>query len=301
MSWRFIYIRNADKLNSNLDNLVISQDQKEFEIPLIDINTVLLEDYKTVITSRLLAKMVEFKIQLVVCDNSMLPCAVLTPIGKYYREYKTQKIQLSLDNNRKSEIWASVVKEKISNQFKVLDKINGNKEKKDMIFNFLQNVENGDVTNREGLAAKVYFREMFGEGFSRNDDSTITNSALNYGYTIIRNCFCRAIVGLGLIPSIGIFHKNEFNSFNLADDLMEVYRPIVDLWVKNNIKDEESLSKNHKLKLINILNGYVRYGNEKITVSNSIEKYVKRMVDFMENKKLDINYPDILSFVEDEL
>lgn len=301
MSWRFIYIKNADKLNTNLNSLVLSQDGKEFEIPLEDINTILLEDYKTVVTSRLLARLVDFKIQLVVCDNSMLPCAILTPIGKYHREYKMQKIQLSLDEEKKGELWANIVKKKISNQLLVMDRFNCEEDKKNMLYKFIGEVEHGDITNREGLAAKVYFRSLFGDKFSRNNDETIINSSLNYGYTIIRNCFCRAIVGLGLIPSIGIFHKNELNSFNLADDLMEIYRPLIDLWVKNNIKNEEFLDKSHKLRLINILNGSIQYGNENITVGSSIEKYVKRVINFMEDKECEIVYPDILSFVEDEL
>ena len=207
MSWRFLYIKNADKLNINLDNLIITQDGKESNIPLSDINTILIEDYKTVITSRLMAKIVEFKIQLVVCDNSMLPCAILTPIGKYHREYKMQKKQLSLNQDIKNKLWANIIKEKISNQLIVMKEFSKNKDKEDILSTFIKEVEDGDITNREGLAAKIYFRELFGENFSRNNEDTIINASLNYGYTIIRNCFCRAIVGLGLIPSIGIFHK----------------------------------------------------------------------------------------------
>ena len=301
MSWRFLYIKNADKINVNLDNLVLTQDGKEYVIPLSDINTILLEDYKTVITSRLLARMVEFKIQLVVCDNSMLPCGVLTPIGKYHREYKMQKMQLGLTDERKSEIWRIIVREKISNQLAVMSEFSSNLDREEMLIKFSKEVELGDITNREGLAAKVYFRELFGEDFSRNEGDTIVNSSLNYGYTIIRNCFCRAIVGLGLIPSIGIFHKSELNSFNLADDLMEVYRPVIDRWVKININNQEFLNKDIKLRLINILNGTIRYGSEEVTVSYSIEKYVKKIFSHIENKDVEIIFPDILSFVEYEL
>ena len=301
MSWRFLYIKNADKLNINLDNLIITQDGKESNIPLSDINTILIEDYKTVITSRLMAKIVEFKIQLVVCDNSMLPCAILTPIGKYHREYKMQKKQLSLNQDIKNKLWANIIKEKISNQLIVMKEFSKNKDKEDILSTFIKEVEDGDITNREGLAAKIYFRELFGENFSRNNEDTIINASLNYGYTIIRNCFCRAIVGLGLIPSIGIFHKNEYNSFNLADDLMEVYRPLIDRWIKININEQQFLDKNIKLRLVNILNGTIRYGNEDITVNNSIEKYVKKVFNHIENENSQIIFPDILSFIEDEL
>ena len=301
MSWRFLYIKNADKLNTNLDNLIITQDGKESNIPLSDINTILIEDYKTVITSRLMAKIVEFKIQLVVCDNSMLPCAILTPIGKYHREYKMQKKQLSLNDDRKRKIWANIVREKISNQLVVMSEFSDNKERENILLNFIKEVEDGDTTNREGLAAKIYFRELFGDDFSRNDDDTIINASLNYGYTVIRNCFCRAIVGLGLIPSIGVFHKNEFNSFNLADDLMEVYRPLIDRWTKININEYQFLDKNLKLRLVNILNGTIRYGNEDITVNNSIEKYVKKVFNHIEDENSQIIFPDITSFIEDEL
>lgn len=301
MSWRFLYIKNADKLNTNLDNLIITQDGKESNIPLSDINTILIEDYKTVITSRLMAKIVEFKIQLVVCDNSMLPCAILTPIGKYHREYKMQKKQLSLNDDRKRKIWANIVREKISNQLVVMSEFSDNKERENILLNFIKEVEDGDTTNREGLAAKIYFRELFDDDFSRNNDDTIINASLNYGYTVIRNCFCRAIVGLGLIPSIGVFHKNEFNSFNLADDLMEVYRPLIDRWTKININEYQFLDKNLKLRLVNILNGTIRYGNEDITVNNSIEKYIKKVFNHIEDENSQIIFPDITSFIEDEL
>ena len=233
--------------------------------------------------------------------------AVISGLGKqisifpYHREYKMQKKQLSLNDDRKRKIWANIVREKISNQLVVMSEFSDNKERENILLNFIKEVEDGDTTNREGLAAKIYFRELFGDDFSRNDDDTIINASLNYGYTVIRNCFCRAIVGLGLIPSIGVFHKNEFNSFNLADDLMEVYRPLIDRWTKININEYQFLDKNLKLRLVNILNGTIRYGNEDITVNNSIEKYVKKVFNHIEDENSQIIFPDITSFIEDEL
>lgn len=145
----------------------------------------------------------------------------------------------------------------------------------------MNEVGEGDVTNREGLAAKSYFRELFGKDFNRNEDNII-NASLNYGYSIIRSQICRSLVARGLNPHFGIFHKGIGNGFNLADDLIEVYRPIVDLWVYRNINNYDIFNKDIRINLINLTTKKIRYGNSNITIINSINSFINQIIDFFE-------------------
>ena len=138
---------------------------------------------------------------------------------------ETLRNQIACGEVLKKQLWKQVVEAKIRNQASLLDNVgeNGN-----VLKPFYTNVRSGDVDNREGIAARIYFQHLFGDSFIRNRDEPGINALLNYGYSILRAATCRAIVSSGLLPAIGIYHHNRSNAYPLADDLMEPYRPFVD-------------------------------------------------------------------------
>lgn len=122
------------------------------------------------------------------------------------------------------------------------------------MYDYREQVQPGDITNREAHAAKVYFNTLMGTTFSRGNEDILLNSGLDYGYAIIRSYLSRVCVGYGLNPQIGIHHKNEYNRFNLCDDLIEPIRPVVDYYVYRLLQEEEYFSSEHRRKIVNLLN-----------------------------------------------
>ena len=150
------------------------------------------------------------------------------------------------------------------------------KQEANMLFQYMHEVEFGDVTNREGHAAKVYFNALFGKSFTRTEDNPV-NAALNYGYSIILSIFNREIVSLGYITQIGLFHDNMFNQFNLASDLMEPFRPLVDQQVIH--MEFDSFEHEQKMQLVDILNQEVLIDGKVQYVNNAIKIYCKSVFD----------------------
>ena len=159
-----------------------------------------------------------------------------------------------------------------------------------------------DKTNREGHAAKVYFNELFGKQFTRvtQQESDVINAGLNYGYAIMRAQMARIVAGYGLNGVLGIFHKNEYNQFNLVDDLMEPFRQIVDIWVYLNLQDKEYLKYDYRLALTNLLNAKIKYGKEICTVTGAMDKYVKGFIKCIDEKDVSKFYCPLVSSLEME-
>ena len=173
-----------------------------------------------------------------------------------------------------------IIKNKIHNQGKILEKLNIHGYEK--LYEYENQVELGDKTNREGHAAKVYFNLLFGKDFIRGKGDNV-NIALDYGYTILLSIFNREVVSKGYITPLGINHKNEFNQFNLSCDLMEPYRPLVDYIVYNNINNV--LDKSYKYKLINVINESVNIEYKEQFVSNAIPIFINSVFRFLENER----------------
>ena len=151
----------------------------------------------------------------------------------------------------------------------------------------------GDPTNRESHGAKVYFNELMGRSFSRGNPDILLNSGLDYGYTIIRSYLARLCVGYGLNSQLGIHHRNEYNRFNLVDDMIEPIRPIVDLYIYNLMKDENFFTGEHRKAIINMLNHKIVYKDRKMFMCNMMEEYISSIANYIEGKKGDIIYPSV--------
>ena len=226
--------------------------------PIEDIGCVVLENQMISITLPLLNELVKNNVAVILCDNKLMPAAMLQCLDANCTQAESLKYQLGVSEPMKKQAWKQIIEAKIKNQASVLEK---STQKGEILKPFYTNVKSGDSDNREGLAAKTYWSNLFGRDFKRERDGCPPNSLLNYGYSILRAATARALLGSGLLPNLGIFHKSRYNAFPLADDVMEPFRPYVDDIVfqlnKNGIVE---LNKDSKASILRLLNCDVRIG-----------------------------------------
>ena len=220
-------------------------------IPIEDIGVVILENQQVSITIPLMNALVEGNVQVVVCNDHGMPSAMLQRFEGNNLQGEILRTQIGAGEVLKKQIWKQIVEAKIKNQAALLNKVGRNG---DLLKPYYQNVKSGDTDNREGIAARIYFSELFGELFVRDRNLSGINALLNYGYAILRAATARSLVSSGLLPAIGIFHHNRSNAFPLADDIMEPYRPYVDEIVYDlAMQGRLELTKNNKADLIKVL------------------------------------------------
>lgn len=271
MAFRNIYIENPAQLSIRNKQLVINQSE-EYTIPVTDIQSVVIDNHQTTLTAPTISFLAENQVALYTCNRQHIPCAVLMPLGNHSRKLQALSVQLETTKRFRNRLWQKIIKQKIENQASCLE-IKG-LGKVAELKRLSSSVTEGDFTYCESQAALIYFRELFGEGFSRRVEN-VQNAALNYGYAIVRGIIARDICAHGFEPALGVFHKNELNAFNLADDLIEPYRPYVDLWVSQNIsEDERFLLPQHKRELVSLLYTEVSIDNEVHTLTNAVRKTV---------------------------
>lgn len=244
---------------------------------------LIIESTAVSMTSYLLNELVKNKIKVVFCDEKRNPSSELV---SYYGSHDTSakiRKQIEWTKDDKAHIWTEIVSEKIKQQALLLQKYG--KQEANMLFQYMQEVEFGDVTNREGHAAKVYFNALFGKSFTRTEDNPV-NAALNYGYSIILSIFNREIVSLGYITQIGLFHDNMFNQFNLASDLMEPFRPLVDSLVIELKPDK--FESDEKYSMLKILNTEVIVADKKEVLTNAIKIYCRSVCDALNDRDVSL-------------
>ena len=278
MSFRTVVITNQSKLNYKNRFLVVKQDNDEKYIHLSEIDTIIVDSISVSISSYLLKELSNNKINIIFCDEKHNPFGELS---SYYLSHNTSKKitnQTKWTNESKDILWQKIIKNKIINQALMLNKIKS--KKYDLVLSYVEEVKLGDKTNREGHSAKVYFNELFGKDFVRNNSDEI-NAALNYGYAILLSTINKEVISNGYLTQLGIHHKNEFNQFNLSCDLMEPFRVIIDNFIYYNQNRE--LDTQFKLDIINIFNNRYSYDNKKYILKDIIKLFVKNALDSIED------------------
>lgn len=220
-------------------------------VPIEDIGVVVLEHQQTTVTLPLLNALADNNVAVVFCGDNRMPNAMLMNLDSNTTQGESYRAQVEASEPLKKGLWRQVVEAKIRNQAALLYKLGKDGDK---LKPYYQNVKSGDSDNREGIAAKMYWQELMGTGFVRLRTGEEPNNLLNYGYTILRAAVARALMGSGLFPAFGIFHRNRYNAFPLADDVMEPYRPYVDelvygLWMEGKTQ----LDKEVKATLLRLL------------------------------------------------
>lgn len=254
------------------------------------IHAIIITGHGIIYTNNFLQKLCEYGIPLIICGNNFLPSGILTSFIGQQQQTKIQQIQIATSKPLQKNLWAEIVKEKIKNQSKVLDLFNKNNK----IKNLYKEVLSGDTSNVEGTSARLYFTALFGKNFIRDTNKNGINSFLNYGYAIIRASVARFVVASGLNPSLGIQHHNKLNPFCLVDDLMEIYRPIIDVKIYQifNGTDDETklLTPEYKKEISNILHKEIfnKEGfSELITI---IQNDIWNFVNSLKEKKIKFNF-----------
>lgn len=282
MSWRTVVISNNAKLDYQIGYMVV-RGEKTTKIHLNEIGMLIVESTAVSMTSYLLSELIKNKIKVVFCDEKRNPCSELV---SYYGSHDTSskiRKQIEWTKDDKDHIWTEIVSEKIKQQALMLQRYQ--KEEANMLFEYMEEVEFGDITNREGHAAKVYFNTLFGKKFTRTDENPI-NAALNYGYGIILSIFNREIVSSGYLTQIGLFHDNMFNQFNLSSDLMEPFRPLIDQLVVE-LKPEK-FETEEKRKMLELLNKEVEICGKMEVVTNAIKIYCRSVFDALNDRDISL-------------
>lgn len=273
MSWRTVVISNRAKLDLQLGFLVV-RGENTTKIHLGEISTLLIENTAVSLTTSLLAELSKRKVKVIFCDEKRNPSSELV---SYYGSHDTSnkiRKQISWKANTKEAVWTEIVTEKIRKQKELLELMG--KGEAELLSSYVREVEWNDITNREGHAAKVYFNALFGLDFTRTADTPV-NAALNYGYSIILSAFNREVVSNGYLTQIGLFHDNMFNQFNLASDLMEPFRILIDSVVIHMHLLE--FGHPEKMELVNVLNKEVIIDGRVQYVNNAIKIYCKSVFD----------------------
>lgn len=278
MNFINVFVSDEYRIGIEKNCLALSGAEKYF-FPLEDIGTVMLENNRCTISVNALSKLSKCGATVFVCDEKHLPSAELLPCNDYYKAYARYKTQISISKPRLKNLWREIIKAKIANQSDCLCRCGIDSVRLDELNS---SVRSGDSGNVEAQAAAYYFPVLFGRGFTRDEENGI-NAALNYSYAIVRGIIARQIASRGFLPCVGIFHRNEYNAFNLADDLIEPFRPIVDYFVYN-CRDmlTDGLSPIVKKKLFSIVNLEVVSGKEKHSLAYAVEREVESVISYYE-------------------
>jgi len=222
-----IYISRPCHLSLRNCQLVVSfkDDDSEKTVPIEDIGYVILENSRISLTAPLVAALSENNSAVVFCDSHQMPAALTLCLEGNKTQQETIRNQIEASVPATKNIWKQLIVAKIKNQAALLRKLGKNGGRLDILAN---NVKSGDSDNREGIAARIYWQELFGSDFTRDREGPAPNNMLNYGYSILRGAVARALAGSGLYTGLGVFHRNRYNAFPLADDVMEPFRPFVD-------------------------------------------------------------------------
>lgn len=257
---RTVAISSPAKLSLRQKQLLMSKydalgQKVEKTVPVEDIGAVILEDPQITITHGLIAALLANNAALVTCDEKYHPTGLMLNLCGNTTQAESFRHQVEASQPLKKQLWQQVVQTKIQNQAVVLSSFGGEVE---LLKNSAKNVKSGDTDNREGVAAAYYWPRLFEKypGFVRGREAGYPNNLLNYGYAILRAVVARSLVGSGLMPTLGIFHHNRYNQYCLADDMMEPYRPYIDLMVAEVVEEDNEapdfLSREHREKLLTI-------------------------------------------------
>lgn len=276
MGFRIVIINSRCKLETRLNYLVV-RGEKEKKIYINEINTLIVQSTAVSLTAALLSVLVENNVKIIFCDEKSNPQSELIPYYGAHNTTKRYKWQFCWGNDIKEKLWQQIIKQKIFNQSELLKRRGFDKEAQALL-QYAEDVREGDSSNREGHAAKVYFNCILPIGISRHGGGFL-NGCLNYGYACLLSAFNREIVAAGLLTQLGIWHDNEFNQFNFSCDLMEPFRPIVDEAALSLEEGDEQF----KRKMANVLNFGVVVDGIHTTLDLAIRRNVRSVLSGLES------------------
>lgn len=300
---RTIYIETPCHLKSINNQLVICYSKiKGLEnypdkiIPIEDVGMLILEHQQITLSHHLLDRLVFKNVAVITTSENHLPTGMFLPLDGHYLQSERFKAQILATEPLKKQLWQQTVIAKINNQASILKKW-GCSDK--VLIGLAKNVKSGDTNNNEATAASHYWKNIFPQNwlFVRNRVGYAPNNLLNYGYSILRATMARAIVGAGLLPTLGIFHRNRYNAYCLADDIMEPYRPFIDNIVRTiiqNTSNVEILTKELKIELLKITTLDVLLNDNKSPLMVAMQRTASSLAKCYSGEIRKISYPSCL-------
>ena len=291
MAFINVFIENTCKISIENERLILEGENKIAVYPVADINCVLIDCLTINISTYALNKLCESGATVIVCDKKHLPSCVMLPFDGYYRRFSVLKEQTEISKVKLKALWQSIIKQKLFVQGQCLEQ--NSKEGSKYLYTLSKSVLSGDSAFAESKGAAFYFKQLFGKDFSRTGENSI-NAFLNYAYTINRYLICRHLSARGFECAIGIFHKNQFNAFNLADDIIEPFRPIIDNYVYNIYSKFKMFDSSAKKAIFSVVNLNVLIDNEKHSLTNAVEKMVESLLSVYLGKKEKLLMPFLI-------
>jgi CRISPR-associated protein Cas1 len=313
---RTLYFGNPTYLSTREEQLVINLPSKGIEeikkmdatVPIEDIGVVILDHQQITITHSTIAKLLANNVALITCDHTHHPVGMMLNLDGHQLQSARFKAQVDATQPLKKQLWQQTVKAKIQNQSAHLKKLGKNHEN---MVRWVEEVKSGDPENHEARAAVYYWKNLFSEvplpkdsilaeglkDFKREREGVPPNNLLNYGYSILRAVVARSLVGSGLLPTLGIFHKNQYNAYCLADDILEPYRPYVDQVVYSMIlngEDFTELTPSIKKQLLQIPTIDVVFEGERSPLMIGVQKTTASLAKCFEGKIRKILYPELI-------
>lgn len=290
MGWKTVIIGSEAKVSLSLNKLKITIGNEFQNVPLGDIDTVIFSHNRVIITIPLLSALVENNINIIICDEKNDPIGIFQPFNGHSLVFKRLNAQINWKLTRKKKLWKRIIELKIQSEIGALILEKRQVKVIEQLKVYRESVYTDDQTNREAASARMYFTEMFGDGFTR-DIPNIQNYALNYGYKILASYISRCIASRGLITQLGIHHIGESNPFNLTYDFIEPLRAIIDLWVIESITD--TFNAPLKQELIGILNYRVYVKDKWMRLNGAIEDIVDSYIAYLDERSNEVLYIDL--------
>ncbi len=284
MAWKGVHLTRPARLSLAHSQLCVNQEDGETTMPLEDIAWVIIDDHRTTITVALLAACAGQGIAVITTDARHMPSAITLPFHTHHRTTAIARLQVDAGAPLKKRLWQKIVRAKILNQAAVLQRAAVGKipPLKEMA----ARVRSGDPENVEAQAARAYWAALF-EGFTRGDDADLRNKALNYAYAVLRGCIARALTASGFWAALGLHHNSVTNPFNLADDLIEPFRPLADLAVFSMMQarssgDELTREDRHALAGLPMVSAGI--GDETLAVLHASDAVAQSLARALEHR-----------------
>ncbi|MCK5867619.1 MAG: type II CRISPR-associated endonuclease Cas1 [Mycoplasmataceae bacterium] len=279
MGWKVVEVETNEYMKLYLNNVLIERKKEKILINITDIDLLIMHNDRASLSVKLMNALTSSNVSVIFMDNKHEPSSFLIPVNGNHMSLKILEKQINWTTRYKGNVWSKVVSNKIINQMSLLARLNKN-EKVNYLHGLSLDVKPYDVTNREGHAAKVYWNNLMGKDFRRDqkaESNTVINSMLNYGYSIIRSLMIRSIIKKGLDTRIALFHKSFTNFFALSSDLMEPFRPLIDNIVFE-MKDETMFTLEMRDKLISVWETKLLIKGKRHTLSNTMDMVVDGLI-----------------------
>jgi len=273
---------------------VTDEDTELGRVPLDDITSVILSARRATLSRMLMAELAERKATIIICGGNYHPVSLVWPFDAHYETAGILRDQINASRPLQKRLWQKIVRAKIQNQSAALDECQPDDKHKAGMSALVKQVKSGDPDNREAQAARLYWPALMGEGFRRDRDAGCPNNFLNYGYAILRAATARAICGAGLHPSLGLHHHSRVNSFALVDDVMEPFRPLVDMMAYNlKQQQQDTLTPEVKREIATILQEDMLSEKGVSPVINCMQRTAQNIVACLQNNECDLTLPSL--------